>query len=344
MKISTALFFLCIGSKVVVAQPVSFWAQRFIDTVVIREPSVVEQVNITGSFGCDITMCDANGPWENGWGWSGGECTNRIYSLNASTMGMNEGLVRYTIFLSQEHRGCAVDNPVIYHLSAFAISDSFPKIRPLPASRSHPSGWSLTMSPDLPGTNWRDSVILEFQNPTGDTVRFYNLTVNSKNNGTCTLSVFDSATEITEYIALPFSTKHSFNFIFSSTNYQSFDTITLSARIHRSNRDSISRFTIPVAWVAPLAVEESHAESPNYFHPNPFSRQVYFGFHSSSNSNFCLDLFDVTGRVVRMLEHECTEGMNEFTIDAIDLPPGPYYYVARAGEWMRSGKLVKHEP
>jgi hypothetical protein len=52
-------------------------------------------------------------------------------------------------------------------------------------------------------------------------------------------------------------------------------------------------------------------------------------------------IYDLTGRIVRTLERECPEGPNELSIDGSSLPPGPYYYVARAGEWMRSGKLIK---
>jgi hypothetical protein len=68
-----------------------------------------------------------------------------------------------------------------------------------------------------------------------------------------------------------------------------------------------------------------------------------FKFYISSDRPTIVSIviFNLTGRIVRTVERECTEGPNELTIDGSSLPPGPYWYVARAGEWMRSGKLIK---
>jgi hypothetical protein len=231
-----------------------------------------------------------------------------------------------------------------YAVTAYAISDSFPKIRPLPLDRSGRLGWSIIMSQDSLNSIWTNHSTPTFDNPIADTTIFSNFSAIPTNGTTCLLSVADSITPINQYRALPFVRKHPLNLIFSSQNYNSFDTVIFSARMQHSNVDSVIRYALPVTWEAPFSIVQSNSDALSYTVPNPFSTQLQIGFTLAKSEDVKLQLFDLTGREWRNEEQVLGAGNQQILIDVHDLPPGSYFYIIHGAEWNRSGKVVKIEP
>ncbi len=218
----------------------------------------------------------------------------------------------------------------------YALSDSFPKIRP--------QGWSILMRPDSTNKNFSSRSIPTFDNPISDTTTFSNFSMVPANGASCAFQTYDSVNPINEYVALPFVRKHTLSLIISSPNYLSFDTVIFSVRMRHSGVDSIIRYALPVTWEAPLAVSQNKVPMVSYALPNPFSNEIAVGFSLSSAETIRATLFDVTGRELRSEEQLFSQGTQEIKFDTRSLPPGSYYYVLRGAEWNRTGKLVKIAP
>jgi hypothetical protein len=231
---------------------------------------------------------------------------------------------------------CYSPNPdVIYPFSAFALIDSFPKIRP--------QGWSITMIPDSNNRIWTNHSTLTFDNPIADTTIFSEFSAKTPKGDGVTLQVFDSTTLITQYVALPFVRKQLLNLIFSSQNYLSFDTVIFSTRMQHPGVDSIVSYALPVSWKAPLSVAQNNSSYSSYALPNPFSTLLAIGFTLENAEDVKLQLFDLTGQELRNQEQEFSAGSQSIILDMRDLPSGSYFYVIHGAEWNRSGKVVKIE-
>ncbi len=286
-------------------------------------------------------------------------------TLNEWSLGPDRNIVAQPIFFAPARIGLSIltyqvkmscvtrgrqcnDTLMTLYDTAFGISDSFPKIRPLPFTRdpvsTYGGGWSISMEPDSSGKFWANHSTPTFDNPIPDTTVFSDFTAHPPNGNVCTLQVFDSTALISEYWAMPFRRKHPLNLTFYSSNYKSFDTIIFSSRMRHGDIDSFISYPLLVTWVAPLGVSQSKTLGQDFALPNPFTTHTTIGFTLSKPEAVKLQLFDITGRRLRETERECNSGTNEIEIDTRDLPPGCYWYLLHGGEWERSGKLVKLAP
>ncbi len=245
--------------------------------------------------------------------------------------------------LEPDHETCqeySIWQFLLIHL--FAVSDSFPHIRPLPLDRSGKFGWAIIMSQDSLNSVWTNHSTPTFDNPIADTTIFSNFSATPTNGATCALSVSDGITPITQYRALPFVRNYPLSLFFSSSNYMSFDTVIFSSRMQYANVDSVIRYRLPVTWNAPFSIVTSNSSiSQSYTLPNPFSTQLQIGFTLAKAENVKLQLFDLTGREWRSEEQVFGVGNQEILLDVHDLPPGSYFYILHGAEWNRSGKVVK---
>jgi len=82
-----------------------------------------------------------------------------------------------------------------------------------------------------------------------------------------------------------------------------------------------------------------YALSQNY--PNPFNAQTRIAFELARAGEVTLEVFDITGRLVRRLvDGRIAEGTHEISLDARDLPSGVYVYRLAAGEVIEAKKMI----
>ena len=82
-----------------------------------------------------------------------------------------------------------------------------------------------------------------------------------------------------------------------------------------------------------------YALSQNY--PNPFNAQTRIAFDLTRAGEVTLEVFDITGRLVRRLvDGSIAEGTHEISLDARDLPSGVYVYRLQAGEVIEAKKMI----
>jgi hypothetical protein len=76
-------------------------------------------------------------------------------------------------------------------------------------------------------------------------------------------------------------------------------------------------------------------------YPNPFNAQTRIGFELARAGEVKLEVFDITGRLVRRLvDGMMPEGTHEVQLDARDLPSGVYVYRLAAREVIEAKKMV----
>jgi len=82
-----------------------------------------------------------------------------------------------------------------------------------------------------------------------------------------------------------------------------------------------------------------YALGQNY--PNPFNVRTRIGFELARAGEVTLEVFDITGRLVRTLvDGMMPDGTHEVQLDARDLPSGVYVYRLAAGEVIEAKKMI----
>jgi len=79
--------------------------------------------------------------------------------------------------------------------------------------------------------------------------------------------------------------------------------------------------------------------------PNPFTRQTRFVLARNAGEQARVEIYAVSGELVRTIEFAPGTSGLEATWDGTDpaetrLPPGTYLYTVKAGDWSRAGKLL----
>jgi len=75
--------------------------------------------------------------------------------------------------------------------------------------------------------------------------------------------------------------------------------------------------------------------------PNPFANETIIGFTLPESMNATLSVFDVTGKMVKMIEGNYAKGMNNVIIKRSELPAsGVLYYQLEAGDFRATKKMI----
>ncbi len=75
--------------------------------------------------------------------------------------------------------------------------------------------------------------------------------------------------------------------------------------------------------------------------PNPFADQTVIGFDLPAAMPATLTVYDITGRVVKIVEGDYVKGYNEIILKGKDLvSEGAYYYRLNAGDFTASKKMI----
>ena len=76
-------------------------------------------------------------------------------------------------------------------------------------------------------------------------------------------------------------------------------------------------------------------------YPNPFNPVTIIKYEVPQISNVKIEVFDVLGRVIKVLvDEEKTAGRYEIKFDASLLASGIYYYRIKANEFVQSKKMM----
>jgi hypothetical protein len=79
-------------------------------------------------------------------------------------------------------------------------------------------------------------------------------------------------------------------------------------------------------------------------YPNPTAEVLYVSFEAAQAVGTTIRVTDVTGRVVREISYNCTEGYNQTEISFGDLAQGVYMLQVSSGDgWLYTGRVVKTE-
>jgi hypothetical protein len=74
--------------------------------------------------------------------------------------------------------------------------------------------------------------------------------------------------------------------------------------------------------------------------PNPCNRETWISIDLPRQSNVTVELFDLMGRRISMINPNCQKGSARIRLDVSALVPGTYSYFICSDEIMTSGKLV----
>jgi cyclomaltodextrinase / maltogenic alpha-amylase / neopullulanase len=92
--------------------------------------------------------------------------------------------------------------------------------------------------------------------------------------------------------------------------------------------------------------EEMAAEIPKVIaleqnYPNPFNPETVIEYALPATARISLKVVDVLGRTVALLiDGECIPGRHQVAFDGRSLASGPYFYVLRAGQTTKIGKML----
>ena len=76
-------------------------------------------------------------------------------------------------------------------------------------------------------------------------------------------------------------------------------------------------------------------------YPNPFNSQTNISYHLTAAENVIVEVQDVTGRIVRVIEEGAMPaGLHNLTLYRNDLAPGMYYYTLKAGDSIKTKRMV----
>jgi hypothetical protein len=75
--------------------------------------------------------------------------------------------------------------------------------------------------------------------------------------------------------------------------------------------------------------------------PNPFTATTDISFELPTSTNVTFTIFDVTGKVIRLIQADYPAGINTITLDKAQLKTtGILYYQMEAGEFTATKKMV----
>ena len=75
--------------------------------------------------------------------------------------------------------------------------------------------------------------------------------------------------------------------------------------------------------------------------PNPFSNETLIGFVLPEAGQASLTIYDVAGKVLKVIDGEFTKGYNEVSLNRNDIPAaGTLYYQLDAGEHSATKKMI----
>jgi hypothetical protein len=74
--------------------------------------------------------------------------------------------------------------------------------------------------------------------------------------------------------------------------------------------------------------------------PNPFAETTVIGFNLAEAGNYTLTVFDVTGKVVKVVNGEGQKGYNSERLDRNDISSGVMYYQLESGEYTATKKMI----
>jgi hypothetical protein len=74
--------------------------------------------------------------------------------------------------------------------------------------------------------------------------------------------------------------------------------------------------------------------------PNPFAESTVIGFNLAEAGNYTLTVFDVTGKVVKVVAGDGQKGYNSERLDRNDISSGVMYYQLESGEYTATKKMI----
>lgn len=74
--------------------------------------------------------------------------------------------------------------------------------------------------------------------------------------------------------------------------------------------------------------------------PNPFVEETVIGFNLAEAGNYTLTVFDVTGKVVKVITGEGQKGYNSEELNRSDISSGVMYYQLESGEYTATKKMI----
>jgi len=74
--------------------------------------------------------------------------------------------------------------------------------------------------------------------------------------------------------------------------------------------------------------------------PNPFTESTVIGFSLPEAGNYTLTIFDVTGKVVKVVTNEGQKGYNQESIDRNDISTGVMYYQLESNDYNATKKMI----
>lgn len=104
---------------------------------------------------------------------------------------------------------------------------------------------------------------------------------------------------------------------------------------------SFKKVTTPIGIInVSNEIPERFALSQNF--PNPFNPSTTIRFSVPKNSNVTLEIFDVTGRLVKTLAKNelATAGINEISFNASSYASGIYFYTLTSGDFSETKKMI----
>ncbi len=115
---------------------------------------------------------------------------------------------------------------------------------------------------------------------------------------------------------------------------------------HLSSFENILNIPGEAEKVEISLIDEAQHEKPKSFklmqnYPNPFNATTNIVFSLPKYQNVSLDIFSITGEKVRtLINQEMTSGTHTVSFDAFDLSTGMYFYRLRAGEFVKTRKML----
>jgi hypothetical protein len=75
--------------------------------------------------------------------------------------------------------------------------------------------------------------------------------------------------------------------------------------------------------------------------PNPWNHQTSIGFHLPADAQATITVYDVSGKIVKVIEGRYAEGYNSIVLTSHDLPStGVLYYRLDSGVYTATKKMI----
>ena len=90
----------------------------------------------------------------------------------------------------------------------------------------------------------------------------------------------------------------------------------------------------------PSGITEAHPVFDFDIYPNPGKDKFTLIYNSPRTEMITIQLSDICGRILSGMNKNINTGTNNITIDAVDLSPGIYNCILKAGDAVMTKKLV----